>query len=110
MGSRTASTNARIAPGVSAWVSMMPWTPVASTWLNIQALARTVASSVPFTGTLTMTAGVRWPLFVGPPATSPFMYSARPCDVERRVLHVVADVVRVGLRVLLALFESTGCT
>ena len=77
-GNRTASTKARTAPGASAWHSRMPCTPVASTCWNIHALARTVASSVPLTGTLTMTAGVRWPLLVGPPLASPRMYSARP--------------------------------
>ena len=46
------------AAGESAWHSRIPWTPVARTCANIHALARTDASSIPVTGTFTMTAGV----------------------------------------------------
>src|SRR5690348_6840841 len=90
-----------MAPGVSACVSMIPWTPVASTWLNIHALARTAASSMPFTGTFTITA--RTMAALGRSAGDEALHIVRePLDVVRRVLHVVADVVRVRLRVRFA--------
>ena len=40
-------------------------------WRNCQALNRTLASSVPFTGASTITAGVGWPDRVDPAAASP---------------------------------------
>ena len=61
---------------------------------------------MPLTGTLTITAGVRWPLLRRTARDQPAHVVGQALDVERRVLHVVADVVGVGLRVLLALLEG----
>src|SRR5215813_5880260 len=106
MGRRIASTKARTAPGVSACVSSTPCTPVASTCANIHAFARTVASSVPLTGTLTMTVGMRWPLLVGPPRREPLHILGEAFDVVWRVFHVVADVVGIDLSIFLPLLKA----
>ena len=45
---------------------------------TIQAFARIASALTPSAGSVTTTAGVRWPLRVGPPSTRPRMNSASP--------------------------------
>ena len=57
-----------------------------------------------------MTAGVRWPVRVGPRIHKPSHEVAQLFHVERAVLHLVIDVVGLGAGHLLALFVAAAPT
>ena len=76
-GYRAASTMIFTTSGDRAWASSTPCTPEPSRCSTIQKLPHMTVSLMPPNGSTAMTVGVRCPLFVGPPSTSPCMNARR---------------------------------